>query len=70
MLIKIASIKNCSSISFPRAPIAILKPISLVRSVTDTYMIFIIPIPPITNEMPAITVNRTVNKPLVGNLVC
>ena len=29
------------------------RPISRVRSVTDTYMMFIMPMPPTTSEMPA-----------------
>ena len=32
ILIRIASIKNCNMMSFPRAPIAMRKPISRVRS--------------------------------------
>ena len=59
-LSKTDSIKNWFSISIPRAPTDIRKPISLVRSVTLTYMIFIIPIPPTTSEIHATTNNRTV----------
>ena len=36
------------------APIALRMPISRVRSVTETIIIFMIPIPPTINEMPAI----------------
>ena len=36
------------------APMAIFRPISLVRSVTDTSMMFITPMPPTTREMAAI----------------
>ena len=36
------------------APIAFLIPISFVRSVTDTSMIFMIPIPPTSSEIAAI----------------
>src|ERR1700761_686682 len=64
-LISTASIRNCINISLPRAPIDIRNPISLVRSVTDTYMIFMMPIPPITSEIPATTVSNTVSSPLV-----
>src|SRR5947207_3099434 len=46
ILITMASIRNCMSMSMPLAPIDMRKPISFVRSVTDTYMIFIMPIPP------------------------
>ena len=52
-----ASVKNCASIQFFLAPIAFFKPISLVRSVTDTSMIFITPIPPTNNEILAIHIN-------------
>ena len=65
ILIAIASIRNCSKISIPLAPTDILNPISLVRSVTDTSMIFIIPMPPITSDMPAMTASKTVNNWLV-----
>ena len=40
------SVRNCIRISIRRAPIALRKPISRVRSVTETSMIFIIPMPP------------------------
>ena len=36
-----------------RAPIAIRKPISRIRSVTLTNMMFMTPIPPTTNDTPA-----------------
>lgn len=41
------------------APIAFLKPISFVLSLTDTNIIFIIPIAPTNNESPVI------NKPAI-----
>ena len=59
-LIRIASIRNWARISRPFAPIDILSPISRVRSVTDTYMMFIIPIPPTSKEIPAIHANNIV----------
>ena len=37
------------------APIALRMPISLVRSVTETYMMFMTPIPPTKSEMVVIT---------------
>ena len=37
------------------APIALRIPISWVRSVTDTNMMFITPMPPTNSEMPVIT---------------
>ena len=53
ILIRMASMRNCERISTPRAPTDIRRPISRVRSVTETYMMFMIPIPPTTSEMPA-----------------
>ena len=50
-----ASIRNWFNMSIPRAPTDMRSPISRVRSVTDTYMMFIIPIPPTTKEMQATT---------------
>ncbi len=49
-----ASIKNCESILSLVAPTALRTPISFVRSVTETSMMFITPMPPIisaTNEI-------------------
>jgi hypothetical protein len=65
MLMTIASIKNCISMSMPLAPSDIRKPISFVLSVTDTYMIFMMPMPPTNNEIPAIAASKTVNNWLV-----
>ena len=48
------SVKNCSRIRFFLAPMAFFRPISLVRSVTDTSMIFITPMPPTSREILAI----------------
>src|SRR6266702_1035176 len=48
-----ASARNWSRISPSRAPTAMRSPISRVRSVTDTSMMFIIPTPPTTREMVA-----------------
>ena len=41
-----------------KAPMAFFKPISRVRSVTVVSIIFIIPIPPTTREIPAIAARR------------
>ena len=60
-LIITASIRNCDRISIPRAPSDMRSPISRVRSVTDTYIIFIMPIPPTNREMPAIHASSTVS---------
>src|ERR671926_132849 len=42
----IASKRNCRTMSLRRAPIALRTPISFVRSVTLTSMMFITPMPP------------------------
>ncbi len=47
------SIRNCSRISCRVAPSALRTPISRVRSVTETSMMFMITMPPITSEMRA-----------------
>lgn len=52
-LSRIASIRNWLRMSIPLAPTLILKPISRVRSVTLTYIIFMIPMPPTIREIPA-----------------
>ena len=48
-----ASIKNCVRMSFWRAPTAFRIPISFVRSVTETSIMFITTIPPTTSEIAA-----------------
>ena len=48
-----ASSKNWRRMSLPFAPTAMRIPISRVRSVTLTSMIFMIPIPPTRRETPA-----------------
>src|SRR5664279_4230389 len=60
ILNNIDSARNCINISRPLPPIAIRSPISLVRSVTDTYIIFMIPIPPTRREIPAIAPSNIV----------
>ena len=52
-----ASVRNCPRIIFFLAPMAFFRPISLVRSVTDTSMIFITPIPPTRREILAIQIS-------------
>ena len=47
------SVRNWIRTSRVLAPSAFLIPISLVRSVTETSMIFIIPIPPTISEIAA-----------------
>src|SRR5437764_29289 len=56
----IDSIRNWSRMSLRRAPIALRIPISRVRSVTVTSMMFMIPMPPTTSEMAAIEPSRMV----------
>src|SRR5437764_12565781 len=48
-----ASVKNCTNTSKLRAPTAIRMPISRVRSVTDTNVMFMTPIPPTIGEIAA-----------------
>ena len=52
-LTTMASTRNWMRMSVRFAPRAFLRPISFVLSVTDTNIIFIIPIPPTSNEMAA-----------------
>ena len=49
-----AAIKNCSRMSRRPAPSASRIPMSLVRSLTVTSMMFMIPIPPTSRDTPAI----------------
>ena len=49
-----ASVRNCHRMRRFRAPMAFLRPISRVRSVTVTSMMFMTPMPPTRSEMPAI----------------
>ncbi len=46
--------------SRPRAPTAMRRPISRVRSVTETSMMFMMPIPPTSSETEAIAASRYV----------
>ena len=52
MLSTRASSRNCTRMSKRRAPRAFLMPISRVRSVTDTSITFITPMPATTSDMP------------------
>ena len=51
MLITTDSVRNCSSTACREAPTAMRRPISRVRSVTVTSMMFMMPIPEITSAM-------------------
>ena len=53
-----ASERNCQRISLGVAPTDWRRPISRVRSVTLTSMMFMMPIPPTIREMPATQANR------------
>ncbi len=48
-----------------RAPRALRSPISRVRSVTETSMMFMIPIPPTSSEMPAMPPRKMVSTPVI-----
>src|SRR5713101_1399532 len=53
-----ASIRNWSMMWRRRAPTAMRRPISRVRSVTDTSMMFMIPMPPTSRETEAIAASK------------
>ncbi len=61
---KTDSIKNCSRIIRGVAPKAFLNPISRVRSVTVTSIMFMTPIPPTTKLIAAIPDNPIVKVPI------
>ena len=52
------SARNCSRTCVLRAPIAIRRPISLVRSVTDTSKMFMMPMPPTISDIDATAASR------------
>ena len=58
-----ASSRNCQTISLRRAPIALRTPISRVRSVTETSMMFITPMPPTSRPIDETT---TITRPTVA----
>ena len=47
-----ASARNCIKTSRDRAPSAMRKPISRVRSVTESSMMFMMPMPPTSSDTP------------------
>ena len=53
-----ASIRNWARMSRPRAPTAMRRPISRVRSVTDTSMMFMMPMPPTSSDTEAMAARR------------
>ena len=54
-----ASTTNCDRMVRSLAPSALRMPISRVRSVTDTNMMFMMPMPPTSSEMLAMPVRIT-----------
>ena len=66
MLMMSASMRNCMRMSVLVAPMALRIPISRVRSVTDTSMIFITPIPPTRSEMVATPARNIVIVPVTA----
>lgn len=65
----IASIRNCVKISFVCAPKDFRIPISLVLSVTDTNIIFMMPIPPTNSDMAAIAPMATDSMPNIWLII-
>ena len=57
--------RNCSRILRRLAPIALRMPISRVRSVTETSMMFITPTPPTNSEMEVISRPISTTTPMV-----
>ena len=68
-LITTASMRNCIIIWLDFAPIDIRRPISLVRSVTDTYIMFMMPTPPTISEMNAIAASSRVRVFITWSIV-
>lgn len=62
---RIDSIKNWLNMSIPLAPTLMRKPISRVRSVTLTYIMFIMPMPPTIKDIPAIQARSIVIRSVV-----
>ena len=65
-----ASIRNCISMSRPRAPTAMRNPISRVRSVTLTSMMFMMPMPPMIRLIPATAASSSVMTRLDASWAC
>ena len=68
-LIMMLSMRNWLLISMPRAPTDIRRPISVVRSVTLTSMMFIMPIPATISENAAATTRMMVMESIVLDMV-
>src|SRR5574341_911466 len=67
MLNRSASVRNCRRTSFGVAPTDCRIPISRVRSVTLTSMMFIMPMPPTMSETPATHASRLRNAAVVDS---
>ena len=65
----LASTRNWRRITRGVAPSALRRPISRIRSVTETSMMFMTPIPPTSNETAAIPPSSTVSVLLVEDTV-
>ena len=62
---------NCARMRRRRAPNARRRPISLVRSVTDTSMMFITPIPPISSAIAQMPIEAAATIPVsLSNVSC
>ncbi len=59
------SSRNWVRMSRRSAPTALRMPISRVRSVTETSMMFMMPMPPTSSEMPAMAPRKAVNMPVI-----
>ena len=59
-----ASREIASLMSFLLAPMALRRPISRVRSVTVVSIMFMMPMPPTTSDMPATAAKRMVKVPV------
>ena len=63
------SVRNCSRMALVLAPRDLRIPISRVRSVTDTSMMFITPIPPTIREMAATAAMKLVTRPMTSLII-
>lgn len=64
-----ASIRNWAMMLLRSAPMALRIPISRVRSVTVTSMMFIMPMPPTTREMAAMTTRMVMSTPSMESIM-
>ena len=68
-LITTASNRNWRMTSLPRAPTAMRRPISRVRSVTDSSVMFMMPMPPTSNDTAATAASSHVMVRLARSMV-